>query len=187
MTIVITKMTRHPCRLLFQFSLILQGKDRFQGTGWGLRYLQSAEPMQSWSKVFHFYSPLFFFVGRIARRRTATAGLDLWNNLPFFAMIDFNLFCNRKKSGKNQKCSGCQDKDCDRGIAITSSCISNRNDLCPKAFPEPRITYKTDTGDTTVNPRPIPSPSKIDGRNRFLGCITSARPRMIQLTTIRGI
>ena len=39
----------------------------------------------------------------------------------------------------------------------------------------------------TVNPRPIPSPSNIDGSTLFLEAYASARPRMIQFTTISGI
>ena len=39
----------------------------------------------------------------------------------------------------------------------------------------------------SVNPSPIPIPSNTDGRTGFFDAYASARPRMIQLTTIRGI
>ena len=38
-----------------------------------------------------------------------------------------------------------------------------------------------------VNPRPMPSPSNADGIAGFFEAYASARPRIIQFTTIRGI
>ena len=38
-----------------------------------------------------------------------------------------------------------------------------------------------------VKPNPIPIPSKSDARGEFLAAKASARPRIIQLTTISGI
>ena len=38
-----------------------------------------------------------------------------------------------------------------------------------------------------VNPKPIPTPSNIERIGLFLDANASARPRIIQLTTIRGI
>ena len=100
----------------------------------------------------------------------ATAGLDLGNIFALLCHVDLYFVLDRCKSGKNQKCSRCKDKDSDRGIAgSTGSCISNRNDLCSKAFPEPRISLTRPMATRpTVKPRPIPSPSKIDGRTGFL-------------------
>ena len=39
----------------------------------------------------------------------------------------------------------------------------------------------------SVNPRPIPRPSKMDGITGFLDAYDSALPKIIQFTTISGI
>ena len=54
--------------------------------------------------------------------------------------------------------------------------------------PEPRISRKIAIQvRPTVNPRPIPIPSKADSTGPFFAAYASARPRIIQFTTISGI
>ena len=57
----------------------------------------------------------------------------------------------------------------------------------PNQVPEPRISrIEPITRSAKVKPIPIPTPSKADLTTVFLLANISARPRMIQFTTISG-
>ena len=67
------------------------------------------------------------------------------------------------------------------------STLSGRT-LRPKAVPLPRTSLTRPARvRATVNPRPIPIPSMTESRGLFLFAKASARPRIMQLTTIRGM
>ena len=58
----------------------------------------------------------------------------------------------------------------------------------PKIVPEPINSLKKPRQDNpNVNPSPIPIPSNIDGNTGFLEAYASALPKIMQLTTIKGI
>ena len=58
----------------------------------------------------------------------------------------------------------------------------------PKAVPFPKISRtKPAKVKAMVNPRPIPKPSIMESTGGFLEAYASARPKIIQLTTINGI
>ena len=57
----------------------------------------------------------------------------------------------------------------------------------PKKVPMPRISrMEPMITRVRVKPRPMPSPSRAESTTVFLEANSSARPRMMQLTTIRG-
>ena len=58
----------------------------------------------------------------------------------------------------------------------------------PKNSPAPKSSLTAPIAvSATVKPSPIPRPSNMDGMTGFLEAKDSARPRMIQFTTISGI
>ena len=60
--------------------------------------------------------------------------------------------------------------------------------VTPKIEPEPRSSRQIPRRvSPRVNPRPIPIPSNREATGEFLAAKASARPRIIQLTTISGI
>ena len=128
-------------------------------------------------KLAIFYSPFLFFVGRTsAAGRTigATAGLDLGNIFALLCHVDLYFVLDRCKSGKNQKCSRCKDKDSDRGIAgSTGSCIGNRNDLCPESFSGTKdLSYKTNGNQAHCKAKTHSKSVKDRRKDRVLGSIT---------------
>ncbi|CAD7773382.1 MAG: hypothetical protein KIIPBIDF_00440 [Candidatus Methanoperedenaceae archaeon GB50] len=59
---------------------------------------------------------------------------------------------------------------------------------CPAKLPLPNTSRKiAKVVRDIVNPKPIPRPSAIDSEIEFLLAKASARPKTIQLTTIKGI
>ena len=63
-----------------------------------------------------------------------------------------------------------------------------RGRLDEEAIPAPRSSRKIPrTSRAIVNPSPIPTPSITDRNGGFLEAYASARPRMIQFTTINGM
>ena len=56
----------------------------------------------------------------------------------------------------------------------------------PHTLPRNCLTAEM-TVNETVNPSPMPSPSKSEGSGVFLDANASARARIMQFTTIRGM
>ena len=72
-------------------------------------------------------------------------------------------------------------------IIIIAGIFSGRI-VWPKNVPAPRTSLKALTSTSArVKPAPMPNASMIEGRTGFLPEKASARPNMMQLTTIRGM
>ena len=74
------------------------------------------------------------------------------------------------------------------GKMNTKMFVVSGNKATPKRLPAPNISRaQPNKVNARVNPKPHPKPSKRLANGLFLAAKLSARPRMIQFTTIRGM
>ena len=98
----------------------------------------------------------------------------------FYFVLPFNRFMMAMRNPKEMNAPGGSTKS--RILVLSGS------NVVPKQEPAPNISRTAPSNVSAIaKPIPIPIPSKILAIGEFLQANASARPRMIQFTTIKGM